>query len=86
MVVLTPDIAHSKSFDSRWPKLACIAHIEKAGETYSVAAFHLDNVSESARPQQAKVLIELMKKYSEDYSQILLGNANDLPSSNTMSL
>jgi endonuclease/exonuclease/phosphatase family metal-dependent hydrolase len=80
----TPNVEHSKSFGSRWPKLASIATLEKDHQIFTAASFHLDNVATSARPLQAQVLVEQSETIAKGAPLVLLGDANDEPDSATM--
>lgn len=82
----TPEVAHSKSFDSRWPKLATIAKLKKDNKTFVAASFHFDNVTKTARPKQAQVLVEQTKKIAKQQAIVLLGDANDKPKSKTLEI
>ena len=80
----TPTVEHSKSFGSRWPKLATIAKLKKDNQLFTAASFHLDNVAADARPLQAEVLIEQCQGLRGDSPVVLLGDANDEPGSKTI--
>jgi len=82
----TPEIAHSQSFGSRWPKLANLACLEAGGQDFTVASFHFDNVEAKARPRQAEVLLREMAKVGKAGPGFLLGDANDLASSDTLQI
>lgn len=80
----TPAIEHSKSFGSKWPKLATFANLKAGGEDFAVASFHFDNVEPAARPLQAQVLIDEMTKLYSSGAVVFMGDANDLPHSPTL--
>lgn len=80
----TPEVKHSKSFASKWPKLACIANLKKSDKYFTVASFHFDNVTATARPLQAEVLIEQSELIAKGNPIIFMGDANDNPESKTL--
>lgn len=80
----TPLIKHSKSFESRWPKLATIAKLVKEDTTFTTASFHFDNVTSTARPKQAHVLLEQCKMIAQNTTTVVMGDANDDPGSETI--
>ena len=82
----TPDVAGSKSFGSRWPKLAVLAEIEQEADSQrlGVASFHFDNESAQARPEQARVLANEVNALLSAESVFLLGDANDSVDSETL--
>lgn len=79
----TPTIMGSTSFGSQWPKLAtyaCLNH-PRLNDDIVACSFHLDNVSATARPEQAKVLLkQLQLIYPHAQRLFLMGDANDQPS------
>ena len=82
----TPQIPHSSSFGSRWPKLAVLAKLSGPGVRFGVASFHLDNVEAAARPRQAGVLLSEAEAFFGKLPVFLCGDANDHPDSPTLDL
>ena len=82
----TPEVSGSKSFGSRWPKLAVLAKIKRSNQksTLAIGSFHFDNVCTEARPKQAQVLLEEIAKAYPGENYILMGDANDAPKSPTL--
>ena len=84
----TPEVPHSKSFGSAWPKLAVIASFssKKTSKIFATASFHFDNESSEARPKQAEILLEQIDDCCPENMRILLGDANDKVNSKTLAI
>lgn len=73
-----PNIAGSRSWKSACVRLANWVRLEDiaTGIEFRVTNTHLDHVSQIARENQAKVILEDSLAYPEDYPQILTGDMN----------
>ncbi len=73
-----PHIAGTKSWNSTCVRLAIWVRLEdRATETeFRVVNTHLDHVSQAARENQARLIVEDSSAYPQDYPQILTGDMN----------
>ncbi len=76
----TPYLPHSKSWGSAFPRTLTYIIANIQGKRFIFASTHLDHVSETARPNQATVLINHLKKIPLPI--ILVGDFNAVPKSN----
>jgi len=74
----SPHVAGSKSWDSECVRLANWVRLgdRAAGTEFRVVNTHLDHVSQTARENQARLIVEAASAYSETYPQILTGDMN----------
>ncbi|NRA63188.1 MAG: endonuclease/exonuclease/phosphatase family protein [Pseudobacteriovorax sp.] len=85
----TPETPDSLSFGSKWPKLCTLALVrdrQHDENEFVVGSFHLDNVSEKARPEQARVLLEQTKAFAQGKPHVLMGDANEPPDQKSLQL
>lgn len=78
----TPDIAGSHSFESAFPRLMTWAKIQIKGSEQKlfVVNTHLDHIKAETRLNQAKVLVEAIRRIWDDHSPlIIMGDFNDAP-------
>lgn len=75
----TPHIPNTKSWGSAYVRLANWVRLveKKSGVEFRVINTHLDNVSELARANQARLIVENTQAYPADYPQILTGDMNE---------
>ncbi len=73
-----PHVAGSKSWESSCVRLANWVRLEDraTGTEFRVINTHLDHISQTARENQAKLIIEDSSAYPLDYPQILTGDMN----------
>lgn len=73
-----PHVAGTKSWDSAGVRLANWVRLEDraTGTEFRVVNTHLDHISQTARENQAKLIVEDSSAYPEDYPQILTGDMN----------
>lgn len=74
----TPHVAGSKSWDSACVRLANWVRLEDRETRIEVRVIntHLDHVGQTARENQAKLIVEDSLAYPEEYPQILTGDMN----------
>ena len=74
----TPHVAGSKSWESACVRLANWIRLKdnSRGTEFRVVNTHLDHVSQTARENQAKVIVEDTLAYPQEYPQILTGDMN----------
>jgi endonuclease/exonuclease/phosphatase family metal-dependent hydrolase len=74
----TPHVAGSRSWDSACIRLANWVQLvdNGTGAEFRVVNTHLDHVSQQAREEQARLLVEDASVYPADYPQILTGDMN----------
>ncbi len=74
----TPHVPGSKSWDSDCIRLANWLRLEEraSNKEFRVINTHLDHVSQSAREEQASLVVEDACAYPDDYAQILTGDMN----------
>ncbi len=73
-----PHVAGSKSWQSSCVRLANWVRLEDraTGTEFRVLNTHLDHISQAARENQARLLVEDSVAYPQDYPQILTGDMN----------
>ena len=74
----TPHIAGSKSWDSSCVRIANWVRLEDrtTGVEFRVVNTHLDHISQAARENQARLIVEDALAYPENYPQLLTGDMN----------
>ena len=74
----TPLVAGSKSWDTARARHANWVRIreKKTGKQLRVVNLHLDHISNEAKIQQAKMVVEESAQYQPDFSQLLTGDFN----------
>lgn len=74
----TPHVAGSSAWDSACVRLANWLRLEETatGREFRVVNTHLDHVSQSAREQQARLIVEDAAAYPDAYPQLLTGDMN----------
>ncbi|MFC1479068.1 endonuclease/exonuclease/phosphatase family protein [Planctomycetota bacterium] len=74
----TPHIPGTKSWDSNCVRLANWVRLKdnKEGTEFRVINTHIDHISQPARENQARLIVEDSSAYPEDYPQILTGDMN----------
>ncbi len=74
----TPHVAGSRSWDSAYVRLANWVRLDDraTGAGVRVVNTHLDHISQVARENQAKLIVEDSLAYPVDYPQILTGDMN----------
>lgn len=74
----TPLVAGSKSWDTARARHANWVRLKekKTGKELRVVNLHLDHVSNEAKIEQAKMVVEESAQYQQDYIQILTGDFN----------
>lgn len=74
----TPHVAGSSSWDSDCIRLANWVRLEDrtTGTEFRVLNTHLDHISQLARENQARLVVEDSQAYPPDYPQILTGDMN----------
>jgi len=74
----TPHIAGSKSWDSGYVRLVNWIRLidNETGTEFRIVNTHLDNESQRAREQQARLIVEDSCAYPKNYPQILAGDMN----------
>lgn len=74
----TPHVAGSKSWDSACIRLANWIRLEDktSGATFRVINTHLDHEGQTARENQARLIVEDTQAYPTDYAQVLTGDMN----------
>jgi len=74
----TPHISGSASWDSSYPRLANWLRLidRETGREFRIVNTHLDHISQPAREEQARVIVEDSAAYADDYVQILCGDMN----------
>lgn len=74
----TPHVAGSKAWESACVRLANWVRLEDgaSGTEFRVVNTHLDHVSQTARENQARLIVEDALAYPEEYPQILTGDMN----------
>ena len=79
----TPHVPGSRSWDSKYIRLANWVRLEERDtkRELRVVGTHLDNISQTARERQARVINEDAAAYPPDYPQVLAGDMN-APGSN----
>jgi len=80
----SPMVHASKSWGSAFPRLAVWARLKAMRDrsTFIFAVTHLDHLSLPARTGQARVLLRLLSRVSQDeIPVILVGDFNDVPGS-----
>jgi len=73
-----PHVAGTKSWDSSCIRLANWVRLEDraTGTEFRVVNTHLDHVGQTARENQARLIVEDSSAYPQDYPQILTGDMN----------
>ena len=73
-----PHVAGSKSWESACVRLANWIRLETraTGTEFRVVNTHLDHVSQTARENQARLIVEDSSAYPQEYPQILTGDMN----------
>ncbi len=79
MLSETPHIPSSKSWGSAYVRFANWVRLKdkKSGIEFRVVNTHLDNISELARENQARLIVENTEVFPADYPQILTGDMNE---------
>lgn len=74
----TPHVAGSRSWDSKCVRLANWIRLEhrETGTEFRVVNTHLDHISQTAREEQARLIVEDAEAYPDTYAQILTGDMN----------
>ena len=74
----SPHVTGSKSWDSDCVRLANWVRLQELSTEieFRVVNTHLDHVSQAARQNQARLIVEDAAAYPPDYSQILTGDMN----------
>jgi endonuclease/exonuclease/phosphatase family metal-dependent hydrolase len=74
----TPHVPGSKSWDSDCVRLANWLRLRAraSGKEFRVINAHLDHVSQTARENQARLIVEDSNGYPADYAQVLTGDMN----------
>lgn len=74
----TPHVPGSKSWDSACVRLANWIRLEETSSSkeFRVVNTHLDHVGQTARENQALLLVDDAMAYADDYPQILCGDLN----------
>jgi len=74
----TPHVAGSKSWESDCVRLANWIRLEDRSteKEFRVVNTHLDHISQAARENQAKLIVEDASAYPHQYGQILTGDMN----------
>ena len=74
----TPHITGSKSWDSNCTRIANWLRLKDnaTGTEFRVTNTHLDHISQTARENQARIIVEDSSSYPPDYPQILTGDMN----------
>lgn len=74
----TPLVAGSKSWETARARHANWVRLKdrKTGREFRVVNLHLDHVSQSAKMEQAKMVVEESAQYLPDFPQILSGDFN----------
>jgi endonuclease/exonuclease/phosphatase family metal-dependent hydrolase len=74
----SPHVSGSKSWDSECVRLANWVRLEdlSTGNEFRVVNTHLDHVSQVARQNQARLIVEDAAAYPPGYPQILTGDMN----------
>ncbi len=73
-----PHVAGTKSWDSNCVRLANWVRLKDkiSGKEFRVVNTHLDHLGQTARENQAKIIIEDSVAYAADFPQILTGDMN----------
>ncbi len=74
----TPHVPSSQSWDSRCIRLANWIRLidNKSGKEFRIINTHLDHRGQTAREQQAQVIVDDSLAYDDHYPQILTGDMN----------
>lgn len=73
----TPHMAASKSWDSARPRFVNWVHLrESDGLEFRVWNGHLDHIGQTAREQQARLIVEGSQALPEDHPQFFTGDCN----------
>jgi endonuclease/exonuclease/phosphatase family metal-dependent hydrolase len=74
----TPLVAGSKSWDTARARHANWVRLKdkKTGKELRIVNLHLDHISEEAKIQQAKMVVDESAQYQPDYIQVLTGDFN----------
>ncbi|MBE7171613.1 MAG: endonuclease/exonuclease/phosphatase family protein [Williamsia sp.] len=74
----TPLVAGSKSWDTARARHANWVRIreKKTGKEFRVVNLHLDHISNEAKLQQAKMVVEESAQYQPEYTQVFTGDFN----------
>lgn len=74
----TPHVTGSRSWDSACVRLANWVRLRdrETGADFRFINTHLDHVSQTAREQQARLIVEDATAYPDDYPQLLTGDMN----------
>lgn len=74
----TPHVAGSSAWDSACVRLANWLRLQETstGREFRVVNTHLDHVSQQARQQQARLIVEDAAAYPVEYPQLLTGDMN----------
>lgn len=77
----TPHIHRSKDWDSAFPRMMSFGKLKSlaSGRVLSVSVTHLDHMSSHARYEQAKIIVEWLRRQTG--AIILMGDFNDTPES-----
>ena len=75
----TPDKIGSRNWGSAYPRVCTWVLLEnkETGERYVHFNTHLDHISEKARAEQVKVLLNKINEYIDKYPVVLTGDFND---------
>ena len=74
----TPHVPGSKSWESACVRQANWIRLEDraTGTSFRVVNTHLDHISQAARENQARLIVEDASAYPQDYPQLLTGDMN----------
>src|SRR5699024_7904328 len=78
---VTPDIPGSQSWDSSWPRICTWATFKgQSGEQFTVYNAHLDHMSEDARVNGIRVILERIQSQQKQ-PFLIMGDFNAKPDS-----
>ncbi len=73
----TPHVPMSRSWGSKWPRMAAYGLFRMGGETLTFLVTHLDNISAMARIKGARMILEFLKKRKGPV--VVAGDMNEAP-------